>query len=157
MEPHFEALSATVLLSAMAMVAGLHVSPQSLEHFNFKEHRGTSPELIIGSGFRRSRGLLPVGRNGFSLKPCRSFRGEDNGGGAEEGEAESARRRGNLKKGGGTGILKSLKSSVLGGFGVGFRDGEEYRNSVAKLEEVCQSVSNGFAGFCFRLINSFLS
>ncbi|KAM0969529.1 hypothetical protein FF1_017785 [Malus domestica] len=125
----------------MAMVARLHVCPQSLEHFNFKIHRGTGPELIMGSGFRRSGGLLPAGRNGFSLKPCRSFRGEDNGGGAEEGEEESARKRGNLKKGGGTGILKSLKSSVLGGFGVGFRDGEEYRNAVAKLEEVCQSAA----------------
>lgn len=146
-----------MLLSAMAMVARLHVCPQSLEHFNFKDRRGTGPELIIGSGFRRSGGLLRAGRNGFSLKPCRSFRGEDNGEGAEEGEEESARKRGNLKKGGGTGILKSLKSSVLGGFGVGLRDGEEYKNAVAKLEEVCQSVSNVFAGFCFRLINSFLS
>lgn len=132
------------------MVARFHACPQSLEHFNVKDHRGTGPAVVIGSGFRRSGGLLAAGRNGFCLKPCRSFRGEDNGGDAEEGEAESARKRGNLKKGGG--ILKSLKSSVWGGFGWGFRDGDEHRKAVAKLEEICQSVSNVFTGFCFRLI-----
>ncbi|KAM1155376.1 hypothetical protein ACFX13_026868 [Malus domestica] len=122
----------------MAVVARLHACPQSLEHFNFKDHRGTGPAVVIGSGFRRSGGLL-AGRNGFCLKPCRSFRGEDNGGDAEEGEAESARTRGNLKKGGG--ILKSLKSSVWGGFGLRFRDGDEHRKAVAKLEEICQSAA----------------
>lgn len=138
LEPHFYELSVTVL-SPMAMVARLHVCPQSLEPFNFKDYHRTGPTVIIGSGFRRSGSVLPTGRNGFCLKQCRSFRGEDGRDAVEEKEAESAEKRGNLKKG--SGIWKSLSSTVLGGFGLRSRNSDEYRKAVAKLEEVCSSVS----------------
>lgn len=123
----------------MAMVARLHVCPQSLEPFNFKDYHRTGPAVIIGSGIRRSGSVLPTGRNGFCLKQCRSFRGEDGRDAVEEKEAESAGKRGNLKKG--SGIWKSLSSTVLGGFGLRSRNSDEYRKAVAKLEEVCSSAA----------------
>ncbi|PQM39328.1 putative chlorophyll(ide) b reductase NYC1 chloroplastic [Prunus yedoensis var. nudiflora] len=123
----------------MAVVARLHVCPQSLEHFNFKDYHRTGPTVIIGSGFRRFGSVLPTGRNGFCLKQCRSFRGEDGRDVEEEKEAESAGKRGNLKKG--SGIWKSLSSTVLGGFGLRSRNSDEYRTAVAKLEEVCSSAA----------------
>ncbi|PRQ46555.1 putative chlorophyll(ide) b reductase [Rosa chinensis] len=105
----------------MAMVARFHVCPQSLDHFNFH-----SPAVVFGSGLRRSGS----GRNGlYSKQYCRSFRAEDS---KEEGEVK-------LKKG--SGVWKSLGSTLLGGVGLRSRHSDEYKKAVAKVEEVCSSAA----------------
>ncbi|KAM5547749.1 putative chlorophyll(ide) b reductase NYC1, chloroplastic [Rosa sericea] len=105
----------------MAMVARFHVCPQSLDRFHFQ-----SPAVVFGSGLRRSGS----GRNGlYSKQYCRSFRAEDS---KEEGEVK-------LKKG--SGVWKSLGSTLLGGVGLRSRHSEEYKKAVAKVEEVCSSAA----------------
>ncbi|XP_061993388.1 probable chlorophyll(ide) b reductase NYC1, chloroplastic [Rosa rugosa] len=105
----------------MAMVARFHVCPQSLDRFNFH-----SPAVVFGSGLRRSGS----GRNGlYSKQYCRSFRAEDS---KEEGEVK-------LKKG--SGVWKSLGSTLLGGVGLRSRHSDEYKKAVAKVEEVCSSAA----------------
>ena len=106
----------------MAMVARLHICPQSLDHFNFQ-----SPTVVFGSGYSRSGS----GRIGFCSKQlCRSFRGEDS---KEESEVK-------LKKG--SGVWKCLRSTLLGGVGLRSRHSDEYKKAVARVEEVCSSVSS---------------
>lgn len=124
----------------MAMVARIHICPQSLDHFNFQDyhHHRTGPTVLFGSGLRRSGS----GRNGFYSKQyCRSFRGEEGGGDLKEGE-------GKLKKG--SGVWKSLSSTLLGGVGLRSRQSDEYKKAVAKVEEVCSSVSIFFTAAIFH-------
>lgn len=123
--------------SLMAMVARLHICPQSLDSFNYQ-----SPTVVFGSGFRPSGS----GRNGLcSRQLCRSFRAEDS---KEEGEVK-------LKKG--SGVWKCLRSTLLGGVGLRSRHTEEYKKAVAKVEEVCSSVSTLFTVTGFHSSNNFLS
>ncbi|KAL6221156.1 hypothetical protein ACLB2K_008908 [Fragaria x ananassa] len=105
----------------MAMVARLHICPQSLDSFNYQ-----SPTVVFGSSFRP----YGSGRNGLcSRQLCRSFRAEDS---KEEGEVK-------LKKG--SGVWKCLRSTLLGGVGLRSRHTEEYKKAVAKVEMVCSSAA----------------
>lgn len=77
---------------------------------------------------------------------CRSFRGEDGGRELGEKQLEEARKCGNLKENQveyspekGNGFLSNLKSSILKVSRSNSKD--EYRNAVAKLEEIFSSIA----------------
>lgn len=58
---------------------------------------------------------------------------------------------GKLKKG--SGVWKSLSSTLLGGVGLRSRQSDEYKKAVAKVEEVCSSVSIFYCCY-FSLVKS---
>nr|QIC54087.1 chlorophyll b reductase [Paeonia lactiflora] len=133
----------------MATVTKLHVSPQSMDYMNFKHYYRTG-QPPVRPGFGRSQPMLDsinvLGKLKLCRGVCRSFRGEDGGRELGEKQLEEARKCGNLKENQveyspekGNGFLSNLKSSILKVSRSNSKD--EYRNAVAKLEEIFSSIA----------------
>ncbi|KAB8849526.1 hypothetical protein FH972_026770 [Carpinus fangiana] len=123
----------------MATVTRLHIFPQRFEHLSFKDTGRTGQPVVLGPGLCQSGLGRLRGRDGLCLKQCRSFRAEEG-----EKEVESARKCGNLKEPEaklqrGIGFWSSLRTTILGGFSLA--RGDEYRNALAKVEEVFSSIA----------------
>ncbi|KAJ7969609.1 Chlorophyll(Ide) b reductase [Quillaja saponaria] len=117
----------------MAMVVKLRLFPDSLDRFCFKD----------SYRIRRSRSKRVLG--GFCLKQCRALRSES-GGDLKENLVGSVGKSGNLKEHEvklkrGNGFWTSLKSMVLGAFSVVSQSDDEYKEAVAKVEEVLSSIA----------------
>lgn len=138
----------------MATVTRLHIFPQRFEHLSFKDPGRTGQPVVLGPGLCQSGLGRRRGSDGLCLKQCRSFRAEEG-----EKEVESARKCGNLKETEaklqrGIGFWSSLRITILGGFSLA--RGDEYRNALAKVEEVFSSVSCAcirFVSLCLKILS----
>ncbi|WCJ42474.1 NAD(P)-binding Rossmann-fold superfamily protein [Euphorbia peplus] len=111
-----------------ASVTKLHVYPQIVEQFSFGEQPRNG---LVRPGFL----WHGKGSYGLCLHKCRSFKSEDGG----ESERKNGGNKVKLKKG--EGFFSNLKHAVTGFSRDDSQSREEYAHSVAKLEEVFQSVA----------------
>ncbi|PIA65008.1 hypothetical protein AQUCO_00100464v1 [Aquilegia coerulea] len=127
----------------MATLSELHLSLQSFDSLSFKEtYRTEQRRKFRQFNLRKSSIMVFKQSNylrGMSLQPCRSFRSED---GVELEEKEKKKKKeevivkeSNLKPKKSKGALYSLKSFLLKLSGTPASK-DEYRNAVAKAEEI---------------------
>ncbi|XP_057969747.1 probable chlorophyll(ide) b reductase NYC1, chloroplastic [Malania oleifera] len=127
---HEHSYSQSSTLPMATVVARLQISPPA-DHVSLRNRCGASRSLA----FRRSS---------VCSQQCRSFRSEEGG---ETGESATKERKcGNQKENGlesrkGLGVLKFVKSAIFGVCNWRLRSEDEYRNDLAKLEEIFSTIA----------------